>query len=195
MDGWIQNDNNENIFDPIEINESFQKFYEKLYSSEIGPNTSEINNFLDKIQIPKISEVIKGKLEKEITLMELSTAIDSIKVGKTPGPDGIPIEIYKVFKYRLMAPLLEMFKESFHNGILPTSLRGALITLLPKPGKPNNKCENFRPISLLNVDLKILSKVIARRLEKIIPKIMDKDQNVQGRQGFHNARRILNILF
>lgn len=47
------------------------------------------------------------------------------------------------------------------------------------------------------MDLNILSKIIARRLEKIIPKIIDKDQNgfVQGRQGFHSVRRILNILF
>lgn len=129
--------------------------------------------------------------------MELSTAIDNIKVGRTPGPDGIPIEIYKVFKYRLMAPLLEMFKESFHNRILPTPLREALVTLLPKPGKPNNKCENFRPIKLSNVALKFLSKILAGRLEKIIPKMIDKDQNgfVQGEQSFHNVRRILNMLF
>ncbi len=150
---------------------------------------------MDSIHIPKIPEAIKEELDKDITLMELSIAIDSIK-GGNPGPDGIPIEVYKMFKHRLIPPLLEMFVESFHNRILPTSLRGALITLLPKPGKPNDKCENFRPISLLNVDLKILSKIIARRLEKIIPNIIDKDQNgfVQGRQGFHNVRRILNIL-
>lgn len=127
----LQNDKNENIVDPTEINENFKNFYKKLYSSEIGPNICEMNNFLDNINIPKISEVIKGELEKDITLVEWSVAIDSIKGGKTPGPDGIPIEVYKMFKHRLMPPLLEMFKESFHNGILPTSLRGALITLLP----------------------------------------------------------------
>lgn len=49
-----------------------------------------------------------------------------------------------------------MFKESFHNGVLPSSLRGALITLLPKVGKPNNKCENLMPTSLLKTDLKVL---------------------------------------
>lgn len=90
-----------------------------------------------------------------------------------------------------------MFMDAFCVGILPTSLRGALITLLPKPGKPNNKCENFRPISLFNVDLKILSKIVVRRQERTILNIIDKDQNgfVQGRQGFHNVRRILNLLF
>lgn len=127
----LQNDNNENIVDPIEIKENFKKFYEKLYRSETDPNTFEMKHFLDSIHIPKISEIIKGELEKAVTFVELSTAIDSMKGGKTPGPDGIPIEVYKMFKHRLMPALLEMFKESFHSGILPTSLRGALITLLP----------------------------------------------------------------
>lgn len=95
-----------------------------------------------------------------------------LKQGKTPGPDSLPIEIYKKFKNKLLTPLLEMFRESFQNGILPSSLRGALITLIPKAGKPNNKCENLRPISLLNADLKILCKILARRIEGIIPKIM-----------------------
>lgn len=65
-----------------------------------------------------------------------------------------------------------MYLDSFEKGILPTSLRGALITLLPKPGKPCNKCENLRPVSLLNVDLKILCKILARRMEKILPEII-----------------------
>lgn len=89
-----------------------------------------------------------------------------------------------------------MFLESFENGTLPTSMRGALIILLPKPGKPNNKCGNLRPISLRNSDTKILCKVLARRLEDLIPSIVKRDQNgfVKGRQGFHNAQEVLNII-
>ncbi|CAI5652659.1 unnamed protein product [Oreochromis niloticus] len=153
--------------------------------------------FLDKINIPNIPEDLRAILEKDISLEELSAAIDSIKSGKTPGPDGLPIEIYKKFKYTLLTPILEMFTESFQKGTLPQPLRGALVTLLPMAGKPHDKCENWRPISLLNADLKILCKILAKRIEDILPEIIGRDQNgfIRGRQGFHHVRRILNILY
>ncbi len=63
----LQNDNNECIVDPIEIKEIFWRFYGKLYGSETGLNTFELNNFLDSIHIPRISEAIKEELDKDIT--------------------------------------------------------------------------------------------------------------------------------
>ena len=75
-------------------------------------------------------------------------------------------------------------------------MRAALITLLPKPGKQNSKCENMLPVSLLNSDIKILCKVLARRFEGQLPQLVGGNQNafIQGRHGFHNVWRVLNIL-
>lgn len=90
----------------------------------------------------------------------------------------------------------KMFTDSFEKGILTVSLRGDMLTLLPKSGKPCNKCESLRPVSLLNVALKIHCKILARRLERFLPNLIPCDQTgfISSRQGFHNVRRVLDIL-
>lgn len=136
------------------------------------------------------------KMGANLTLEEIFEAIMNMKAGKAAGPDGLPIDMDKKFESKLKTPLLEMFSESVQNGILPPTLRRALIPLLPKPRKSNDKCENMRLISLLNSDLKILCKILVKSLEHLLPGIIKEDQNgfMIGRQGFHNVRRVLKIL-
>lgn len=83
-----------------------------------------------------------------------------MKGGKTPGPDGIPIEILKTFQDTLIPPMLEMYEEALDTGSVPPSLNMAVVTLLLKPGKVSTLCGSYRPISLHNNDLKILCKAI-----------------------------------
>lgn len=78
----MQNDQGETIVDPTEINETFRKFYEGLYSSEIIHDNLELKVFLDIISIPNVPEAQRANLVKDITVEEISAAIDSIKAGK-----------------------------------------------------------------------------------------------------------------
>lgn len=129
---------------------------------------------------------------------DLYDVMISMNNGKAPGPDGMPIEFYKKFKEKLVKPLLDMFNESYETGILPPTLRRALITVILKPDKSPTNCSSFRPItsSLMGCDTKILCKVLSKRLERNIPQLVDNDQNgfVLERQGFYNIRRFSNIL-
>lgn len=187
----IKSESGTTVTHPQENNNSFQTFYSKLYISESSASAHNLHSFLHQIEIPILTDDAKEELNSPIVIAELSEAIDSMKGGKAPGPDGIPIEIYKNFKDMLLVPLLNMCEESFEKGELPPSLRNAFITLILKPGKPPAKCESYLPISLINNDVKIIAKVLARRLEKHLPDIIALDQNgfIKGRQGSHNIRR------
>lgn len=89
-----------------------------------------------------------------------------------------------------MSPLSEMF------GALPPSLMEANISLVLKKDKPPEECSSYRPISVLNIDLKILAKILASRLEAILPSIINNDQTgfIRGRYSSHNLRRLFNLI-
>ena len=95
----------------------------------------------------------------------------SFQTNKTPGNDGIPIEFYKVFWPLISDPFLKCVNESFEKGEMSCSQKQAVITLIEKKGKDRSYIENWRPISLVNVDTKIMSKVIATRIKNVLPNI------------------------
>uniref|UniRef100_A0A669E357 Reverse transcriptase domain-containing protein n=1 Tax=Oreochromis niloticus TaxID=8128 RepID=A0A669E357_ORENI len=192
----IRNDQGELSTDPTEINNTFVSYYKTLYNSDSPLDLVNQNTFLDRLVFPCISEGMKNELEREINFNDVSDAITNMRGGKASGPDGLPIDIYKLFKAKLIPPLLDVYLESFKTGCFPATLRSALITLILKPSKAPAESGSYRPISLLNSDSKIIAKALAMRLERALPAIIHGDQNgfVQNRQGFHNVRRVLNII-
>ena len=137
------------------------------------------------------------ELECPITVAELEEAVKSLQSGKSPGPDAFPAEFYKTF-WKQMAPhLLEMFTESYNSGLLPHTLNQTCISLLLKKGKDPLSCGSYRPISLLNVDFKLLSKLLARHLEVVLPSIISLDQTgfIRNRHSFFNLRKVFNVVY
>lgn len=161
--------------DPQEINNTFKNYYLNLYTSEFPQDTSHMTEFLESLGIPTLEQDDTETLEKPLDTQEIEAAIKDMQTGKTPGPDGFPVEFYKKFASQLIPLLLNMFNHSFEQSYLPQSLTEALITALLKPGKEPTESASYRPISLLNTDVKILSKVLAARINRIICDIIPTD--------------------
>ncbi len=182
---------------PQTINDQFRSFYSSLYASECSSEEAEFDVFFSPLNIPSIDPETSSRLEEPFTVDEIKGALLSMQSGKCPGPDGLPTEFFKAFADKLSPLLLNMFNESLQSGILPQTLRQATISLILKKGKDPLLCSNYRPISLLCADVKILAKMLARRLEAVLPSIISTDQTgfVKGRHSFHNIRRLFDVLY
>ncbi len=183
--------------DPVEINSTFKNFFSFLYKTEASGHSEEMNQFLGRINFPRVDPLLVPELDGPITLEEITKSINSLQSKKSPGPDGLPSEFYKKFHVKLAPLLLSVFEESLDLGMLPLTLRQASITLLPKDGKDPTLCNSYRPISLLNVDVKILAKILAFPLEVVLPSIISEEQTgfIKGRYSFSNIRTLFNILY
>ena len=169
---------NKLITSEAEILNEEKKFYQKLYSeTDKVRETNELENkFLQNDKIPKLSEEDKQLCDAPITMKECSAALLELKNNKSPGCDGFSIEFYKFFWNKIQNFVYNSYLWSGQNNMLSTDQKRGIITLVPKKGKDPCKLKNWRPISLLNVDYKILTKVLAMRLQKILNKIISPDQ-------------------
>ena len=131
-----------------------------------------------------------------MTCKELKDALSSFADNKTPGEDGFTKEFYEAFFDLLWKDLLKSYNEAVRKGSLSISQRRGIITLVPKGDTNLTDLTNWRPISLLNVDYKILSKLLAMRVEKYLPNLIHTDQTgfVKGRYKGQNIRLLSDVM-
>ena len=172
-------------------------FYKNLYSRNVNVNPSAHPDFFTNASIPKLTESQKQFCDTDLTEEELLKTLKSFSKNKSPGLDGITAEFYLKFWDKLKSKLLAVYESSFELGILPECMRMGIVTLLEKKGKDRLDIANWRPITLLNIDYKLLTKTLGQRLKTVLPSLIKKDQNgfIPGGNIFFSAHTVRDILF
>ena len=177
------------------VNE-IRRFYSNLFKLQKNQTKEKCDEFLDTLDLPRISNDANEILKKSLTINELKEVLKTSVKGKSPGNDGLGFEFYVVFWENISEQLFESFNDGLRNGILSTSQRQAVIKLLEKKGKDKRFISNWRPISLINFDTKILAKCLAKRMKEVLPKIIKNDQTAYVANRFigESVRLISDVL-
>ncbi len=187
--------NGTEVFTRDEIERAHVRFYTTLFSAEpINPEAKQFcfNSFTRFLPDPD-----RRSCDEPISLLELTNSVKTLNQGKSPGPDGLTVEFYLRF-WDLLGPLLLLVSEEcLADGSLSESMQGTATRLIYKKRGDIKNLKNWRPISLLNVDYKIISKVITLRLSSVLHHVIDPDQtcSVPGRSIFSNLFLLRDIFY
>ena len=182
------------------IEEEITSFYKNLYSNKDSLlNNESIENFLGIEQgdvHPKINDHDAEPMGVPITISEMKNTLDKGKKSSAPGLTGLTYEFYSKFWNYLGFFLVDAANYSWTKGALPESLSRGIISLLPKEDKSRDSLSNWRPLTMLSTEYKLISGCIARRIGKVMPNIISEDQNgfISGRYIGESIRTVYDTL-
>ena len=176
-----------------EILEAHFAFYRKLYSRD-QVDLAIQRDFLAKIDV-SLNNNDSTFCTNILSVDEISHAVRGLSQGKTPGSDGLPLEFYVKFWDQLSPISLQLYNYCFYHGSLSPSMQENITRLIFKKDDPKD-LKNWRPISLLNVDYKILFKALTNRLLRVLSSIVQDNQtcSVPGRTIFDNLTLLRDTL-
>lgn len=175
------------VEDPKDILEEQRIFFKNLYcKQDEGADLQSLEQLnLAEDLIPKINDMDKRRLEQPFSIEEFKRALQELNKGRCPGSDGLTPEFYIKFWDVLSPQLCESLLFSLQEGKMSMEQRRGVISLIPKKDTDRRFLTNWRPVTLLNTDYKILSKAVATRLQSCLPQIIHEDQ-----KGFMKNRYI-----
>jgi len=161
-------------------------FYETLYKTET-PDNNAISDITK--DLPHIQQEENTNLEKEISEEEIESTIRSLAYNKSPGTDGLTHEFYRLLIDKVTPVLKTVFNRVMRTGVMPISWHKNILVLIPKKEENLEELGSWRPISLVNSDVKIFMKILADRLNSICGKLI-----TNGQQGFIKGRQITDAV-
>ena len=187
--------NGQEITNLDEILKHQKLFYQNLYTA-VPTSDVHDNLFFNDPNLIKLNDDEQEELELPLTKEECLQTLKQCAKGKCPGSDGLSVEFYLHFWPLLGDEMVQSFNYGFEHGQLNITQKQGIIKVVPKKRKNRLYLENWRPISLLNIDYKIATKTIARRISKFLPKLINEDQTgyIKGRYIGQNIRLIEDIL-
>lgn len=128
--------------------------------------------------MPQLSTEDRGILEDPITIEGGQKAVGTSKQGKAPDPGSFTAQYYKTLLPSLTPYMVKLFNALVSSATFATDTLLAHISAIPKEGKNLASCRSYRPISLLNLDLKFFTKILVNRIQHLIPNLIHLDQVV-----------------
>ena len=169
----LTKDNMDTLTDPHDLLRETHDFYTNLYSAE-SCDESARSLFLD-VHFPKLTQEASASCDDRLTEEDLREALFSMENNKSPGVDGLSTNFYRHFWPLFSDKLLLVYNYAFYSGCLSVSQHRGIISLVFKKGD-RTLLKNWRPITLLSTDYKILMRALANRLQRVLPLIVHTDQ-------------------
>ncbi|GBG65216.1 hypothetical protein CBR_g50007 [Chara braunii] len=179
--------------DTAAILQNVALFYEHLLASQAQHTEQELlHDFADTVWAalgPKLSPPAAQKLDRKIEMEEVHLALTALPPHKVPGQDGLPLLFFTKHQMRLLPELTVVLQSVFEGGVPPVEMVTGIVTFIYKKGDRAD-VRNWRPITLMPVLYKVLSKILAQRLQPVLPSLIHASQT-----GFLKDRQILfNIM-
>ena len=181
--------------DKQEIAKTFHTFYSELYTDYSWTHDDDITEKYINYTNP-ISDTVKQNINMDITIADLKTALSEMETDKSPGPNGLTVRFFRTF-FNFLAPILFLLiKNIFITETIPSKIQLAYMTLLLKDVKASEEPRNYRPISLLNVEFKLITKALVNKIKPHMSSMVHENQacSIAGRSILDHNHYIRDLI-